>query len=1020
MKKNIIVALFAFLFITSLSFFVIEDGVSKNQIIKVNDELNLTSLARELNESYLLTDDVTKVREVMNLGRFLSTRADSGMSLITSLEKQGSEYSGPLSAELLFYYAAGDNQWRRKNHVFKGLIPTVLVCEKAANYLHHPDPFTRAMAEWAISTRVNWEANLSLADPEKYINESWYREWISSRTTERILENDYFRQAWALGIYRSPSALLRDAGEIMKRTLKMATEFPDSENNKKLKDLENELSNIYSQFQVDYRDNEISLAGAQDYWLQMRLLSRSIIMNNPDLDFGETVFSTRHANHSGENITNGAKTYINKPGGDICVKKGFDPGSGLTNLIKGRLGPGHTKGIDLWWDADRIVFSWVKQPDYFKDTIHESDQGFDDYMHGASGPAALYEISLRGKKIQKITQQDYNADIEPTYLPNGDIVFSSSRGDFGSQCSGHFFQNKKIVNLYRTSPDGQNIRAISNNKDFDRYAHTMDNGLVLYTRWEYQERHLWQTHNLWTARPDGSMSEAIFKQHINNGPMSLRDARSIPGSEKLVAIGCGHHEWAQGAVFIIDYQKGINENDGFRCVTPFITNREGGLGDKKIVEQGGVVDSFGVYQQPFALSQKSFLVSYSWFIPRKVFNATNFGIYYIDVYGNKELIHLEPVLSSIYPMPLVKREKPPVVPDVYNEQQNFASIYVTDIYEGLPEVERGEIKYIRISHHTEWPTIHTGDDVLDYNHLHYTPSGSWARSLGLWTWSPARTFGVVPVYEDGSAYFKSPVGIPVYFQALDENYLEVRRMRTFVSLQAGETRGCTGCHESRDEAPVSLSHIPAALAYEPSVPVPPAWGETVLPDFEKHIQPIFDRNCVSCHNKDKMKGGLDFSSRQIDYYNQSYRSLFGLKPGDPTPVQEGWSRKLMYPELEHVVNDRPSLELMENNEYPGQLIAISNRFSDNSVTRVREFGSAESKLIQVLLRDRHKGYVNMNEEDWVSLVTWIDLNAPYWGSFVDKEPVREGQRPERVFVTYPEAFSSEPYSFEVTIKMEEN
>jgi hypothetical protein len=1012
MKSRIFYASVIF-FIISASLILLSSGKNEAALefpveADINPDIDLTDKVNRLTDGYQLREVSGSVRDIMELGRYLSTREDTALAIIHQLKKKDTYEADNIIAELLFSIAAGDGEWRRKTNVFKGLIPAETICASAAYYLESEDPFVRAMADWAISTRVNWEANQALADPEKYAKTSWYKKWIENRSTRTIIENDYVKQAWALGIHRSVPALIEDASQIMSRSGAFYEDHPESDLKLQWEDLTAEYQKVKG-----LQEKGTDLKEIRSAWLSLRMKARELIINSSELDFDEILFAKRHANHSGENITNGAKSYINKPGGDICIKKGIDPGRRVKNLIGDKLGPGHMKGMDLWYDADKLVFSYVKQPNYYKDTIRESDQGFDDYMHGASEPAYLYVMNTRGRKLRQITPEGLNSDIEPAYLPNGDIVFASSRSDFGSQCSGHFFQNKKIVNMFRTSGDGSGLRAISNNKDFDRYPHIMDNGLVLFTRWEYQERHLWQTHNLWTSRPDGSMSEAIFKQHINNGPMSLRDARSIPGSNKLVAIGCGHHEWAQGAVFILDYQKGINENDGFRCVTPHITNREGGLGDKKTVAEGGVVDSFGVYQQAYPLSEKAFLVSYSWFIPRKVFNATNFGLYYIDVYGNKEILHLEPVLSSVYPMPFVKREKPNVVPDVYRPEKNFASIYVTDVYEGVPEVDRGEIRYLRIGHHTEWPTFPTGDGVTDYNHLHYTPSGSWARSLGLWTWSPARTFGIVPVREDGSAFFKAPSGIPVYFQVLDKDFLEVRRMRTFVTLQSGESRGCTGCHESRDEAPVSLSHIPAALAYDPSVPEPPGWGDTQLPDYEKHIQPIFDRHCASCHNASNAAGGLDFSGRKVDCYNQSYRTLFGLAPNDPTPVQEVWSRKLMYPEHENPVKDRSALEKMENNEYPGQLIYIANRFSDNSVTRVKEFGSSVSPLIKVLMQEAHMQRVEMDEKDWVDLVTWIDLNAPYWGSFVNKEPVRDDEAPERVFVSYPPAFSSEPYDFKI-------
>jgi hypothetical protein len=459
---------------------------------------------------------------------------------------------------------------------------------------------------------------------------------------------------------------------------------------------------------------------------------------------------------------------------------------------------------------------------------------------------------------------------------------------------------------------------------------------------------------------------------------------------------------------LVDPHQGLNETAGMRLVTPYVSPREGGLGRGKPVSQGGVRDAGGLYQQSFALSETGFLVSYSYYLPRSMSNANNFGLYYIDVWGNKELIHREPVLSSVYPIPLKKRPRPPVIPDVVEPTQSFAQVYVTDVYSGLPEIKRGTIKHIRISHRTQWPTVQTGEKVTEFNHYHYTPSGSWSRTLGVWTWTPARVIGTVPVRDDGSAHFKVPVGIPLYFQALDKNYLEVRRMRTFVTFQPGEIRGCTGCHETRDESPMSYVGIPSAVQGEPAMPVPPSWGNRVLPDYESHIQPIIERHCTRCHGQDDPDGGLEFTGRQIDGYCQSYRTMFGLSADESTPMQEGWSYKLFHPDAPEPKLDKEALKRMERNEYPGQLIAISDRFSDASITEPRQFGSAKSALVLTLLNDPlHRNEVKIGQNEWIDLVTWVDLNAPYWGSFVDKEPVRKGRPPKRIRVELPPPFGAE-------------
>lgn len=945
---------------------------------------------------------------IQALAQSIAKNATLGLPYIDNLHSRTDELTKSLEAELLMKISTGVDMkpWELKKVAGQlDLVTTNQIAERAIKLLSHNDQIVSGLAEFAISNRVAVENAESLKEfPGKQIPD-WYSTWLKRIEGDKSINLDYARQATERGIHRSVKALKAEADKVVSRTVSLCNEIKEKGNDSQIKKADDALLKMKKTIAEMSKTDD--LFTVRNKYIDLRAIGREVILQNPGFDFQQIVYALHYGFDDFGNITNGGKSYVIKPGGDIYIKSGFNPASPVEALLEGKLGPGHTRGFELHYDADRILFSFAPQPQYYQMEYWESDQGFDDKVYGMSQPNNLYEVNLKNKEIKQLTNDPLHIDIEPTYLPNGDIVFSSDRGEFGSQCSGNYFQNKRIVNRYRMSADGSNVSAISNNKDFDRYNHVLDNGQLIYTRWEYQERHLYYVHNLWASRPDGSMADAIYKEHMNEqAPMALRDARQVYGTDKLIAIGCGHHEWEQGAVTLIDPKLGTNDPDAMTIITPTISKREGGIGKGKIPAGGGVPDNGGLYQQPFALSETSFLVAFSYNYPRAYTHGFNFGLYYIDVYGNKELIHRDPVLSVWYPVALKQRPLPPVVPDSQGGA-DYATIYMTNVYQGMEDVKTGEIKHIRIAHHTEWPAAQVDDKPHNYNHLHYTPSGSWSRTLGMSTWSPARVIGVVPVEEDGSAYFKVPADVPVYFQALDKNMTEVRRMRSFITFGRGETRGCTGCHETRDEAPMAMHHVPKALLREPSHPKPPSWGDTTLPDYEDHIHPIFANNCESCHGAANPACGLEFSSRRVDGYYQAYRTLFGLKASDPTPVQELKAFLLTFGEGHNVVEDKESLKMMEENRYPGQLVTISNKFSDASVTKVREFGSGNSKLTQVLLSESHRKHVKLNEKDWQDLVTWIDLNAPYWGSFVDKEPVRKGGKPVRVKIPMGQPFTTQ-------------
>jgi hypothetical protein len=505
--------------------------------------------------------------------------------------------------------------------------------------------------------------------------------------------------------------------------------------------------------------------------------------------------------------------------------------------------------------------------------------------------------------------------------------------------------------------------------------------------------------------------------------MSLREARQVWGHRKLVAIACGHHNYDQGAVFLVDYGKGINEADAMRNITPRVSATEGGYGGVKAVPEGGVEDRGGHYMFPYPLSEKSLLVAYSY--KRPEYNAgQNFALYYIDVWGNKELIYRDPRMSVAYlapvrpvPRPRETSEAPELqVPD---NGERSALAFVADVHAGWPEVERGRVRYLRIAQKVPWPCVKDDSKSCGFNDLHWMPA-AWEPVLGMWDWGAARVIGIVPVEADGSAYFKVPADQTVYFQALDEHYLELRRMRSNVTFRAGETRGCIGCHESRSITPPPRTSIPAAMLRAPSTPVPPLWGDRVVPDFEKHIQPILEGHCSKCHGGEEPAGELDFTSRRVDGYVQSYRTIFGLSPSDETPFSKNyWAiwhpGEPAIPEETHEAA-RVFLKDVVQNTNPAQLVSLADYMGGSEVSQLREFGSSQSRLALTLLHDpKHKASVALSEEEWIALVTWIDLNAQYWGTFVEKDThylsLKTGKEivpPRRVEIVFPDPWLRPP------------
>jgi len=857
-----------------------------------------------------------------------------------------------------------------------GLTPALAAL--AAELLRSDDTFARALAEWAIDAKVQRDnTGQAVAWPRQDPPE-WYKT-RSAVPPESYLEMDYVRQAVALGIHRDGKALAASADAMVRRARAVMAEIeragapPEARAAvaRQLAALEGVRDRLAARLAAAPQD----IAGLRRLWLDARLAARPIVLANPAVDFSQVAFVAGYPGHSLMNITGSQYPWTHKPGGDICIKTGLDPAAPVRGVIAGRLGPGHVHGIDLWWAADRFVFGFARQPNW--PPRFDTENGMKSFeLRTDQPPTHIFEVMADGTGLRQVTDHAVWSDFEPTYCASGDIVFASDRSGRSSEC-GRFASDHTVINLYVVSSDGRRIRRLSDNKDIDRYPHCLANGLIAYTRWDYQERHFFEIHSIWTVRPDGTMADALFKQHLR-APYGLRDVRSVPGGQKLVAVGTGHHTLAYGPVMLIDPTQGVNAQAGIRIVTPDCVPQEGPTGGAPVPE-GGVRDGGGVWHSPWALSETAFLGAYSYEgrgAGEAGKKAAGFAIYFIDVYGNKELIHRDPVLSCSFPMPLRKRPRPPITPDSTDPARPYATAYVTDVYEGLRGVPRGTIKYLRIAQHVGWPL----DEKI--GGMRWIPGNAFEWQFGFWSWSPVRVIGTVAVESDGSAHFKAPADAAVYFQALDEHFMEVRRMRSHVTFQPGEVRGCRGCHETQDLAPAGYAAEAAlALRRPPQTPAPPPWGATRLLGYEWLVQPVLDRNCVRCHDTNHPKG-LDLTAaRGPDGFYQSFRTMFGVPPGRAAdPKRDKAARAL---------------------------VSVADRFSGAGVSQPMEFGSYKSPLVQHLLKDeRHRREVKLPDSDWQALVTWIDANAPYYDTFFNKRPAGGGPPRRGVRLELPDPFAA--------------
>jgi mono/diheme cytochrome c family protein len=599
------------------------------------------------------------------------------------------------------------------------------------------------------------------------------------------------------------------------------------------------------------------------------------------------------------------------------------------DLLEGRLRPGNVHGLDLDWDGQKVLFAYAKAA---------SDQPPDGWLsrqatfelHRTVGLLHLYEMGIDGTGLRQLTDGEWS-DLNPCYLPDGDIAFESERCAFEINCN-EMDKDEPTTNLFAMRPGGSDIRRLAVTKDGDWYPRVLHDGSIVYSHWEYHERSLAYMHPLWSVLPDGTGADAFAKQHFDF-PVTLTAPRPIPGSPKVMAVGTGHHTLAAGPLVIVDRSVGPNDPACLTRITgPDVWPEYGGLAPGPNRPGWHLPPGEGWYMDPYPLSETVYLASYC---DGPMQDERGYGLYLVDVYGGKELLYRDPAISSVMPVPIRPRPRPPVLPSVRAPGKDDATCVVTNVTEGVPELQPGEVKRLRVAEVVPWAYSN------DIGGRRYEPD---AKSMGV-TWTPIRILGTVPVQPDGSAYFRVPAGTELYFQALDENGMELRRMRTYLSFQPGETRSCVGCHETRAEAPPTLAHAPLALSRPPATPTPPPWGDRPL-SFLRDVQPVLTKNCARCHTGLKPEGGVDLSPGLTGDHNRAYDTLLDPARG---------------------------------------LLATASKGDTSRVTPVRELGSHASRLVK-LLQTTHQARVSLTSEDWERLYTWVDANALYYDNFIIKRP----------------------------------
>ncbi len=648
-------------------------------------------------------------------------------------------------------------------------------------------------------------------------------------------------------------------------------------------------------------------------YLDVRWAVRRLALKHPRLHEGQgLLFVRRHHPHFNHQCARRRSRY-NKLGGEICMLKEVraDMAGQIVSLTAGKFPEGLFSRPEISFDAKRMVFGFASaEVKDLEEAACETLSGSDSIGNGTF--FQVWEMGTDGRAPRQITRGTSRREesTDPIYLPDGRIAFMSPRAGGMVQCGDWAWADC----MFTVDADGSDLRQITRAKEGEWDPSLLDDGTIIFTRWEYVMRFWRPTQLIWNVRADGT-NPRVVAGYLTRERNYAR-CRQIPGTRKVVCVESHHHNDGSGNILVADLRHGRDTADG----------------EQRIVS--------GACDCPYPLDENYFLISYDpqggGAVDRR--SADRMGIYLADAYGGLELIYREAELSAMYPTLVHPRPKPPVLPQLEPDaQQRVGELLVQNVYDGLPKSMHGMARYLRIVEAHE-------------RHIHTSPCNIW---VGMGGFETKTVLGTVPVESDGSAYFRMPAEKAVFFSVLDENHQALHTMRMTTVVKPGESAGCVGCHEPMTAAPAT-GRTPMAARRPASEIEPPPWGVQTL-GFPKLVQPILNRHCVACH--DGTDGdGKSFDLRAGDVAPEHF------VPNTWTTYDVGYKNLYTYPSYWKLLDYVTYADIHQYHTPPGSW-----------GSRV----SPLMKLLAVLPGKGGHKEVTLGESEWRMLCAWIDCNVPY-------------------------------------------
>lgn len=513
-------------------------------------------------------------------------------------------------------------------------------------------------------------------------------------------------------------------------------------------------------------------------------------------------------------------------------------------------GLGDVRDLDVSYDGSKVVFAMRAQ---FIENAQEEDQPTWN----------VWEYDATSGVLRRIIASDNVAeeghDLAPHYLPDGRIVFTSTRQrqarailldenkpQFAAQDED---DREPAFVLHVMDADGTNIHQISFNQSHDLDPAVLANGKILFSRWEH---HIDDSQfDLYTVNPDGSNLQLLYgaNSHATGtvdpatgapsviqflNPRPMQDGRTLALIRPFQGTGEG------GDLALIDTENYV-DND---ASVPFSAGLNGPAQVRALPTDVRTIPGpspGGRYRAAAPLFDGSGRLLVSWSQcrlieagrivpctserladPNAVEAPPLYGVYVYDVRDDTQqpvvapqegFMYTEVVAGSQRALPAVILDRAPGVDfDADLLAQSVGVLHIRSVYDidsvdaapggvaavrdpANPAYATRPARFLRIEKAVSQPD----DDVRD------TPGSAFGpnRALGM-----RDILGYAPIEPDGSVKVKVPANVAFSISVLDANGRRLPGVlgslhTNWLQVQPGEALECNGCHNPTVAPPLA-------------------------------------------------------------------------------------------------------------------------------------------------------------------------------------------------------------------------